>query len=241
MLSMKDVSFSYSAGETVLDGLNLNLVQDEIVCLLGPSGCGKSTVLRLISGLETPDGGEIARDFEAQSIGFVFQQPALMPWADAAGNVALPLVLKGGCDEEKLLAALSLVGMEGLAGRHPAELSGGQQMRVSIARALVSDPSVLLMDEPFAALDEILRFQMNELVLALRAKSGCGVLFVTHSLYEAAYIADRVLVMAGGKAVGEVCPELDRSLTPERQRAAPAFSEAVKAISRLLAKGQDSE
>jgi len=234
MMSLKDAGFSYPGSATVFESLSLELKRREIVCLLGPSGCGKSTVLRVIAGLERLQQGRLQFEATEPAIGFAFQHAALMPWADVQTNIALPLRLKGPSDASVIEKSMAAVGLAGLGTRYPAQLSGGQQMRVSIARALVSNPEILLMDEPFAALDEILRFQMNELILELVADMGCGVLFVTHSLYEAAYIADRVLVMGEGQIIGEVAPGLDRSQAVSVQRASQGFADAVFAISELL-------
>jgi NitT/TauT family transport system ATP-binding protein len=167
-------------------------------------------------------------------LAFVFQDPALMPWATVVENVQLPGRLKGSISKQDVNEAIRAVGLEGMEARLPAQLSGGQRMRASVARALAANPKVLLMDEPFAALDEILRFQMNELLLELRAQRGLSILFVTHSLYEAAYLSDRVLVMDQGLIKGEVTPRLDRNLSAQDQRASSAFTTAVSAISTLM-------
>jgi len=237
-MSLNGVGFSYPGSEPVLGDLSFDFGRGEIVCLLGPSGCGKSTVLRIVAGLEISQKGYVEFGSDAPSIGFVFQNASLMPWADVQTNIALPMKLKGEIDACTIEKSLAEVGLDGMGLRYPAQLSGGQQMRVSIARALASNPEILLMDEPFAALDEILRFQMNELVLELRAGTGCGILFVTHSLYEAAYIADRILVMGEGHIKGEVRPQLDRNLSADEQRASQRFTDAAKAISRLLVRGE---
>lgn len=238
MLDVHGLSFAYSGGRTVVRDLDLHLESGEIVALLGASGCGKSTVLRLVAGLLDPAAGTVNWTGGVPDIGFVFQDAALMPWAPIAKNVSLPLDLAGQrIAVPQLEALLDSVGLTGFADRFPQTLSGGQRMRVSIARAIASDPQLLLMDEPFAALDEILRFKMNELVLSLRAERGWAGLFVTHSLYEAAYLADRILVMKDGSITGEVVPGLDRGLSPEDQRASSAFIEAVRATSGFMAGG----
>jgi NitT/TauT family transport system ATP-binding protein len=159
-----------------------------------------------------------------------------MPWATVGANIALPLELKGeGASVAMFDGLLGMVGLPGKAAGDLQTLSGGQQMRVSIARALAARPSLLLLDEPFAALDEMLRFQMNELLLRLNAEQGWGALFVTHSLYEAAYLCDRVIIMRDGMAAGTVTPELDRSLPPAEQRSSAPFMKAVGAIGALMA------
>jgi NitT/TauT family transport system ATP-binding protein len=182
-----------------LDGLTLDLHPSETLCLLGPSGCGKSTLLRLIAGLERPDSGALNwRGGSAPKIGFVFQEPNLMPWADLFSNVYLPLRLAGiGRRQAAPLveAALARVGLGDRLHALPRELSGGMKMRVSLARALVDRPELLLLDEPFAALDEITRWQLNDALHDLRLDSGATVVFVTHSVYESAYLADRVAIM----------------------------------------------
>lgn len=238
MLAASDLSFAYGDNSAVLNGFTLSLKQGEIVSLLGPSGCGKSTALRVIAGLLNQDQGDISWKTEP-SFGFVFQDHALMPWADVRSNVALPGRLKGGFDEKLLGDALQSVGLDGYEKRYPAELSGGQRMRVSLARAIAADASLLLMDEPFAALDEILRFQMNELLFELRKERQFSVLFVTHSIYEAAYLSDHVAVMADGAISGVVSPELDRSLSPDKQRVSLEFVTACQEISALMREGQE--
>lgn len=234
MLRADDLTFAYESAVFILDGLSFQLAEGEVVSLLGPSGCGKSTALRLAAGLLELTGG----NFEWQStpeLAFVFQDPALMPWATVAENVQLPGQLKGKIDREAVHEALDAVGLSAMDDRFPAQLSGGQRMRASVARALAANPKVLLMDEPFAALDEMLRFQMNELLLDLKNQRGLSILFVTHSLYEAAYLSDRVLVMDRGQIRGEVTPDLDRSASAQGQRASAAFTSAVVAIGALMA------
>jgi NitT/TauT family transport system ATP-binding protein len=236
MLNGVSISFSYGGGPLILDGVDLTVGQGEIVALVGASGCGKSTLLRVLAGLEVMQAGETIWTGR-EALAFVFQDAALMPWATVAENVALPLRVKGKVDAGAVDKALAEVGLVGLAKRYPAGLSGGQRMRVSIARALVAAPALMFLDEPFAALDEILRFQMNALLLKLRAEHDLGCLFVTHSLYEAAYLADRVLVMQEGRIIGSHSPALDRGLLAEDQRTSPAFFAATKHIASLLSGG----
>ncbi len=231
MLTVSNLDFSYIDGSKTLDAISLSLQAGEIVSLLGASGCGKSTLLKIIAGLEDVDAGEIVG---ANNVSFVFQEPALLPWSTIEANISLPMALKANINKEQILGALDAVGLSNMKDRYPATLSGGQKMRASIARALVTETDLMLMDEPFAALDEILRFQMNDLLLKLQAKENWGVLFVTHSIYEAVYISDRILVMDQGKIMGEVKPSLDKILSPEERRASPEFSIAVKAISGLM-------
>jgi NitT/TauT family transport system ATP-binding protein len=183
----------------------------EFLTLLGPSGCGKSTILRLIAGLDNVSSGTLTRDFEQDhaSIGFVFQDPTLMPWASVFDNVLLPLRLRGFARNEASPAvneALARVGLASTGRAFPRELSGGMRMRASIARALILRPLVLLMDEPFAALDEITRFKLNDDLLALQGELGTTIVFVTHSVFESVYLSTRIAVMAArpGRVVAEI-------------------------------------
>ena len=186
-----------------LGPIDLDVRKGEFVSLLGPSGCGKSTALRLIAGLSAPTSGavRVAHRAAAQaghSIGFVFQEPTLMPWTSVRENVRLPLKLAHVPREEadaRVGEALAQVGLAEFADAYPRELSGGMKMRVSLARALVTDPDILLMDEPFAALDEITRFKLNNDLLALWRKLRKTVIFVTHSVFESVYLSQRVIVM----------------------------------------------
>ena len=175
----------------------------EFLSLVGPSGCGKSTALRLIAGLTSPSEGQVRWDGGDRprpgDIGFVFQEPTLMPWARVLANVMLPLKLghtPGAEAQRRARDALALVGLGGVERAFPRELSGGMRMRVSIARALVMRPRLLLMDEPFAALDEITRLKLNDDLLALWAERGLTIIFVTHSVYESVYLSSRVAIMA---------------------------------------------
>jgi NitT/TauT family transport system ATP-binding protein len=200
LASLRDLRLSFPGqGAAALDGVRLDLFPGETLCLLGPSGCGKSTLLRLIAGLERPDSGDVNwQGGAAPKIGFVFQEPNLMPWADLFANVYLPLRLAGVSRSRAaplVEAALARVGLGDRLRALPRELSGGMKMRASIARALVDRPSLLLLDEPFAALDEITRWQLNDSLLDLRRESGTTIVFVTHSVYESAYLADRVAIM----------------------------------------------
>ena len=202
-VSLRDVGKTYANGVVALDRLNLNVRPGEFVSLLGPSGCGKSTALRIIAGLSEPTGGSVIwpqpeTPQQARAIGFVFQEPTLMPWATVASNVRLPLDLKhidAATATPRVEAALAGVGLADFAGVYPRELSGGMKMRVSIARALVTEPMLLLMDEPFAALDEITRFKLNDDLLSLWQSLGKTVVFVTHSVFESVYLSSRIVVM----------------------------------------------
>jgi NitT/TauT family transport system ATP-binding protein len=204
VVALSGVGKSFANGVVALDGLDIKVRAGEFVSLVGPSGCGKSTALRLIAGLSEPSAGRIewlaadaADAHGASRIGFVFQEPTLMPWATVADNVRLPFKLKGrnGAAPARVAAALAGVGLEGFAQAYPRELSGGMKMRASIARALVTEPELLLMDEPFAALDEITRFRLNNDLLALWHALRKTVVFVTHSVFESVYLSQRIVVM----------------------------------------------
>jgi NitT/TauT family transport system ATP-binding protein len=199
---LNGVTKVYERGIAALGPLDLDVRTGDFVSLLGPSGCGKSTALRLIAGLSTLTSGSLhvsARGRDAKnSIGFVFQEPTLMPWTRVRDNVALPLKLAHMPRAERdarVEAALANVGLAEFAAAYPRELSGGMKMRVSLARALVTDPDILLMDEPFAALDEITRFRLNNDLLALWRELRKTVIFVTHSVFESVYLSHRVVVM----------------------------------------------
>jgi len=214
VVALRRVAKTFANGTVALAGLDLDMREGEFVSLLGPSGCGKSTVLRIIAGLAEPSSGAVewpggAPSRRTQEIGFVFQEPTLMPWASVASNVYLPFRLKGVSRREaapRIEEALELVGLSGFEKAYPRELSGGMKMRVSIARALVTRPKLLLMDEPFAALDEITRFRLNDDLLALKAQLGWTVIFVTHSVFESVYLSSRIVVMAPrpGRVVHEI-------------------------------------
>jgi len=214
LVSLQGISKVFSNGVTALAGFDLDVFTGEFVSLLGPSGCGKSTVLRLVAGLTEPTQGRVAwagmrRDDHRHEIGFVFQDPTLMPWANVADNVWLPLRLRGMSRRDardRIAESLALVGLSDFAKAYPRELSGGMRMRVSIARALSLKPRLLLMDEPFAALDEITRFRLNDDLLRLQGDLRCTIVFVTHSVYESAYLSSRVAVMSArpGRVVAEI-------------------------------------
>ncbi|ETR78199.1 nitrate ABC transporter ATPase [Afipia sp. P52-10] len=201
-VSLRGVTKVFASGVQGLGPFDLDVAAGEFVSLLGPSGCGKSTALRLIAGLTMPTSGTVALDAvqaeRQRSIGFVFQEPTLMPWASVWDNVYLPLRLqRHGRDSirDRVDAALASVGLADFAKAYPRELSGGMKMRVSLARALVTDPDILLMDEPFAALDEITRFRLNNDLLDLWQRSRRTIVFVTHSVFESVYLSQRVVVM----------------------------------------------
>ncbi len=212
LLTLRAVGKTFSNGVAALSDVNLAIGEGDFISLLGPSGCGKSTALRIIAGLTSPTTGALdwsRRAGEQASVGFVFQEPTLLPWASVFDNVWLPLRLRGVSRGEaapavtKLLERVHLTGFEKSV---PRELSGGMRMRVSIARALVTRPRLLLMDEPFAALDEITRFQLNNDLLELWQEERFTVVFVTHSVFESVFLSNRIVVMAArpGRVFEEV-------------------------------------
>ncbi|MBK7756502.1 MAG: ABC transporter ATP-binding protein [Deltaproteobacteria bacterium] len=189
------VRFVWPSGEEILSGLSLELAPGQVVALVGRSGCGKSTLLRLAAGLSTPTGGVV--DVGDARRAFVFQRPNLLPWRTVAENVALPLTLMGEHDPAAVAAALAQVGLTDAAHKLPQALSGGMQMRVSIARALVSQPTLLLLDEPFSAIDALTRARLHSELGQILDERGLTTLLVTHDLHEAALLADRVIALAG--------------------------------------------
>ncbi|MGU3494847.1 ABC transporter ATP-binding protein [Xanthobacteraceae bacterium A53D] len=219
------------AGPAIVDGVDLAIPRGEIHCLLGRSGCGKTTLLKLAAGLLLPDGGTISIGGRrlagpGANIGFVFQSPTLLDWLSALDNVLLPLSLKRRVTTEDRAAALALldrVGLAGLAERRPGQLSGGQQSRVAVARALVETPDLLLLDEPFAALDALTREELQDDLLRLCALNGTTALFVTHDIAEAVYLGDRVAVMAAGRLTHARTIDLPRPRHRDL-RYAPAFA-----------------
>jgi NitT/TauT family transport system ATP-binding protein len=215
LVALRGVGKSFPGGTRALAGLDLEVRAGEFLALLGPSGCGKSTALRIIAGLSEPTEGAVewpaaaAPAASESRIGFVFQEPTLMPWANVFNNVLLPLNLHGAPAQqaaERVEAVLGRVGLQQFGRAYPRELSGGMRMRVSIARALVTEPQLLLMDEPFAALDEITRFKLNDDLLQMWQALRTTVIFVTHSVFESVYLSSRVVVM--GTQPGRVFTEL---------------------------------
>ena len=240
-----------TAGEPVhaLADVTLDVRRGEFVSLIGPSGCGKSTLLRLITDVLHPTGGSIevrgappAQARLSREFGFVFQQPGLLLWRSALANVSLPLEVGGWgrrhTPPHRPEELLDLVGLKGFEAAYPRQLSGGMQQRVAIARALVTGPSILLMDEPFGALDEITRDHMNQELLRIWAATGTTIIFVTHSIPEAAYLSSRVFVFSPrpGRIVEEVAIDLP---WPRQQpmKDTPEFSRHTAAVRRALAQG----
>jgi NitT/TauT family transport system ATP-binding protein len=242
-IELAQVGKRFENGVVALQALSVAIAPGQFVSLLGPSGCGKSTVLRLIAGLETASTGQVLVDGRPAQAGrfpmsYVFQDATLMPWASVLDNVALPLRIQGIARRparDKAAEALAAVGLAGRAAAYPAELSGGMKMRVSIARALITRPSVLLLDEPFAALDEMTRQRLNDELLGLWGEQAPSALFVTHSVFEAVYLSQRVLVMGGppGHLVADLPVTLDYPRAPSL-RLQPQFTQHCRAVSEAL-------
>jgi NitT/TauT family transport system ATP-binding protein len=244
-VSLRGVTKTYDNGVVALGPLDLAVRKGEFVSLLGPSGCGKSTALRLIAELGAPSSGivRVARqEGPAQpghGIGFVFQEPTLMPWTSVRENVRLPLKLARVPKAEartRVDAALASVGLADFADAFPRELSGGMKMRASLARALVTDPDILLMDEPFAALDEITRFRLNNDLLALWRNLRKTVIFVTHSVFESVYLSQRVVVMTArpGRIQADIRIETVEPRS-EEFRTSTAYADYCRKVSAALA------
>ena len=241
LIELRSIGKIFANGTVALTGLDLDVQEGEFLTLLGPSGCGKSTVLRMIAGLATPSSGNLAWNGDNRpEIGFVFQEPTLMPWASVFDNVWLPLRLRGHSRKRsaaEIEKALTLVGLLHFAKSFPRELSGGMKMRVSIARALVLRPPLLLMDEPFAALDEITRFKLNNDLLTLKSLLGTTVVFVTHSIYESVYLSTRIAVMAARP--GRIVATIDVNAPLPRDddfRHGTLYTDRCRATSQALQK-----
>ena len=240
MLTISHVGRRVPTGTQALLDASLRLEAGDFVALLGPSGCGKSTLLRLIAGLDQPDSGTLTWDAGRPpapgEVGYVFQDATLLPWATAAENVFLPLRLRGQSRSQAqpaITEALGRVGLTGFEDARPRQLSGGMRMRVSIARALVTKPRLLLMDEPFAALDEFTRHRLQSDLLGLHQSIGCTVVFVTHSIYEAAFLARRVVLMT--PRPGRIAREMASPLVHTGDtRLDPAYAALVAAITLAM-------
>src|ERR1700693_4896739 len=244
-VSLRGVTKVYDSGVMALGPVGRDVGKGEFVSLLGPSGCGKSTALRLIAGLSAPTSGTVGvsnragRARAGHAIGFVFQEPTLMPWTSVRENVRLPLKLAHAPAVEanrRVDAALTQVGLFEFADAYPRELSGGMKMRASLARALVTDPDILLMDEPFAALDEITRFRLNNDLLALWRDLRKSVIFITHSVFESVYLSQRVIVMTSrpGRLAAEIAIQTAEPRTDDF-RTSVDYAAYCREVSRALA------
>ena len=246
LLRLRGIGKVFDGSVVALRDMDMEVRQGDFVSLLGPSGCGKSTVLRLIAGLIRPTTGRIdwAGAHDASDVGMVFQEPTLMPWATVARNLWLPLRLRGqsfAAARPQIDAALALVGLEGFADAYPRALSGGMKMRVSIARALVTRPRLILMDEPFAALDEIARNRLNDDLLSLRERLGCTIIFVTHSVLESVFLSELILVMAArpGRVVAQIAVE-EAYPRATSFRTSPAYMDRAAQVSAALGRALDA-
>jgi NitT/TauT family transport system ATP-binding protein len=252
IVALQDVGKRFATGIDALAGVDLTVARGEFLSLLGPSGCGKSTLLRIIAGLIEPSQGRVHvaigdqppgraahRGIPAGRIGFVFQDPTLMPWSTVTGNVLLPFRIArrlGPAERERAGAAIQAVGLAGFEQAYPHQLSGGMRMRVSIARALVTDPDLLLLDEPFAALDEITRLALNDDLLRLWEARRPTVLFVTHSVFESVYLSTRIAVMT--PRPGRIIADLPIDLPHPRGlavRSSPSYAALCERVSAALA------
>jgi NitT/TauT family transport system ATP-binding protein len=253
IVTLRGISKCFGSGMTALEAIDLDIGRGEFLSLLGPSGCGKTTLLRIIAGLSEPSAGvrrlalETDRSGSIPSgrIGFVFQDPTLMPWSTVVDNVLLPFRLAGrigSAERDRVTAEIGSVGLAGFEKAYPRQLSGGMRMRVSIARALVTDPDLLLLDEPFAALDEITRMALNDDLLRLWDSRRPTVVFVTHSVFESVYLSTRIAVMTRrpGRIVGDLPVELpqprDRAL-----RTSPNYAAICAMVSNHLAAAMADE
>ncbi|GGE23928.1 sulfonate ABC transporter ATP-binding lipoprotein [Aureimonas endophytica] len=251
VIAAKGLSLTFQTADGpvhALKDVDLTIGRGEFVSFIGPSGCGKTTLLRVIADLERPSGGTIAVNGltpdearRARAYGYVFQAAALYPWRTIAGNVGLPLEIMGHGRAERrrrVEAGLDLVGLKGFGGKFPWQLSGGMQQRASIARALSFDPDLLLMDEPFGALDEIVRDRLNEELLKLWAKTRKTVVFVTHSIPEAVFLSTRIVVMS--PRPGRIHEIVDCDLGPHRPleiRETPRFLDIAHRVREGLRAG----
>jgi NitT/TauT family transport system ATP-binding protein len=237
-VAIQEVKRTFPGGVQALGGISLEIPHGQFIAIIGPSGCGKSTLLRLIAGLDSPTSGRIEIDKRQLPAAFVFQDAHLLPWRNVLHNVALPLELRHVPADERLDAAravLAQVGLSDALERYPAQLSGGMRMRVSLARALVTNPNLLLLDEPFAALDEITRQRLDEQLRELWQKRAITVIFVTHSIPEATYLSQRVVVMS--RRPGRVILDHPVALGEERSmrtRGEPAFARETRVLYEAL-------
>lgn len=242
-VALRGVSKRFGDAPLVLQSIDLTVRKGEFVSIIGPSGCGKSTILRLIAGLTTPTSGALLVDGilpanAREMVSFIFQDATLLPWRTVARNVGLALELDRTPRHQRqktIDSLLELVGLTHVAKSYPRQLSGGMKMRVSIARALASKPRILLMDEPFAALDEMTRDRLNEELLRLRSEQKWTVVFVTHSVAEAVFLSDRIIVLAPhpGRVAQEIAIDLSQP-RDQQVRSSPAMEDAIGVVSRAL-------
>jgi NitT/TauT family transport system ATP-binding protein len=248
VIEVSKVSKTFELPTGLLEALSevsFSVDADEFVTIIGPSGCGKSTLLRILADIYKPTSGEVAIGGQSprearrrRELGVVFQDPTLFPWRDVLGNVLLPLKLAGRLNNESRAhaqALLELVGLGGFEKARPNQLSGGMKQRAAIARSLVLDPTLLLLDEPFGALDEITRQRMNLELLRIWSESGTTALLITHSLSEAVFLSDRILVMSArpGRILEEIPVDLPRPRTPEMMRE-QRFFETLNMVGKVL-------
>ncbi|WP_149537048.1 ABC transporter ATP-binding protein [Siccirubricoccus phaeus] len=246
VIALEGVDLAYRSKRgavTALSGIELAAAPGEFLAVVGPSGCGKSTLLKLVSGLLMPSAGAVrvkgaGVTGPSPEVGIVFQSPLLMPWRSVLENILLPIEIRG-MDKAAYLptakALIELVGLSGFADRHPWELSGGMQQRVGLCRALVHDPELLLMDEPFGALDAMTREQMNGELQRIWMEQRKTVLLITHSISEAVYLADRVLVMSPrpGRIIGDIAVDLPRPRTLDMTETV-GFAQVANRVRRAL-------
>lgn len=240
-IKVNDLRMAYAAGIEVLRGFTHSFEAGSFTAIVGPSGCGKSSLLRILAGLQSPSSGKIEIKPDT-SIGYVFQEPTLLAWRTVYENVALPLKIKGLNQQlinTRVVDALALVGLADRQHALPRELSGGMKMRVSLARALAQNPDVLFMDEPFGALDELTRLKLDDELLDIWRRQKCTILFVTHTVSEATYLAERVLVMSSnGQLKDDI--KIEGNKRNEAFRASTAFHEARLTITKSLEHNEEA-
>lgn len=240
LLRLSAVGKQFPNGVTALEDINFDIQEGAFVTFLGASGSGKTTLLRLIAGLDEPTHGKLEwQDQAPPTLGYVFQSSTLLPWATVEENIALPLKLAGKDDSKAVMRALQWVGLSDWAQARPAELSGGMQMRVSLARALVSKPKLLLMDEPFGALDEVTRDRLGDLLQKLWREQHLTILFVTHSISEAAYHASRIVIL--NRSPGRISTVQNLDPTRPRSRTAPSYFTVCADLAQALARTMSDE
>ncbi len=239
----REIDKRFSSGVEALRGVDLSIERGQFVSIVGPSGCGKSTFLRLVAGLDEPTAGTLTVDGrtpkdarrEQLDLAFIFQDATLLPWRSVARNVGLPLELREQTDADRVRQVIDMVGLADFADAYPAQLSGGMRMRASIARALATNPELLLLDEPFGALDEITRQRLNEELLRLWQEDRWTGLFITHNVYEAVFLSQRVLVMSArpGQLIADIAIPFDLPRDPDL-RSTPEFVQLAETISHQL-------